>query len=339
MRFKIDRLVRLVARGLMKLPKPVISLLAGKPKHIDGQTLDPYVQLMLRLSSEKPGHLASVEETRHGFDLQGDWMTHSPAPNIERSSLVFDSGVACEMHVPATLKQQTLPVILFFHGGGHVGGSLVSHRSVCRQLAADVECRVIAVDYRLAPEHPFPVGINDSLEAFDEVVKRADELRIDPDRIAVAGDSAGGNVAAVVAQQRRNAEHPPKAQALWVPWLDMTKETESYELFELGYFLERPKMRWYTNHYLANKSDAENVMASPLLGDVEGVCTAGVFVAGCDPLRDEGLAYVEKLKAAKVKVDLHVYEGMVHPFINLGGCIPAANIAFKNAVIFFKENL
>lgn len=339
MPFKIDRLIRLISRGLTGLPLPIITFLAGKPRQIDGQTLDPHIQFMLRYFSEKPGNLASVEETRNGFDIQGDWLTHSPAPNIERSSLRFSSGVAGEMHVPTQLKEKTLPLILFFHGGGHVGGSLTSHRSVCRQLAADIQCRVIAVDYRLAPEHPFPKGINDSLNAYDEAVTRAKQWGIDPDRIAVAGDSAGGNVAAVVAQQRRNAEHPPKLQVLWVPWLDMSKETESYQTFELGYFLERPKMRWYTNHYLPNKEDALNELASPLLGNVDGVCKAGVFIAGCDPLRDEGLAYVKKLKTADIEVKSTCYEGMIHPFINLGGCIPAANSAFEDVVGFFIENL
>jgi acetyl esterase len=198
---------------------------------------------------------------------------------------------------------------------------------------------VVAVDYRLAPENKFPIGINDCLAAYDAVVQQAHELGIDPKRISVGGDSAGGNAAAVVAQQRKSASFPPKFQALWVPWLDMSKQTHSYELMGEGFFLEKKKMEWYTAHYLRSEEDGLNPLASPSLGDVEGVCPAAIFSAGFDPLRDEGRDYVEKLKAAGVPTQYRLYESVIHPFINVAGKIPAARKAFNEAVAILKENM
>lgn len=297
---------------------------------------------MLRFFSDPPGKLVSVEETRAGFDRQGDWLTHEPAPDVVRRTITVPGPagpITCEQHRPRRLGTAAAPALLFFHGGGHVAGSLTSHRSVCRQLAADGECVVLAVDYRLAPEDPFPAGIDDSLSAYDAVVGDAAALGLDPDRIAVGGDSAGGNVAAVVAQQRRAADHPPRFQILWAPWLDLSKQSASYQAFATGFFLEKPKMDWYTDHYLPTDAEALDPRASPLLGDVTDVCPAAILVAGFDPLRDEGLAYGRKLAEAGVSVVATTYEGLVHPFINFGGCVPAASAAFDDATALLRSHL
>jgi acetyl esterase len=319
-----------------------VRLLAGTPITDGDQALDPLVQFMLRFFSDPPGKLASVEETRAGFDRQGDWLTHEPAPDIDRRPITVPGPagpITCEQHRPRRLGAAAAPALLFFHGGGHVAGSLRSHRSVCRQLAADGECVVIAADYRLAPEDPFPAGIDDSLAAYDAVVGDAAALGLDPDRIAVGGDSAGGNIAAVVAQQRRAAAHPPRFQILWAPWLDLSKQSASYESFATGFFLEKPKMEWYTDHYLRTEPDALDPRASPLLGDVAEVCPAAILVAGFDPLRDEGLAYGRKLAEAGVSAVTRTHEGLVHPFINFGGCVPAASAAFDDATALLRSHL
>lgn len=331
-----------IARAACRLPIPIIKLLGGKPFEIDGQRLDPVVQFMVRFFADPPGKLASVEETRHGFDLQGNWLTHPPEPSVTIEPWLIEGPagpVRCEIHRPASLPRSNAPVLLFFHGGGHVAGSLDSHRDVCRQLAHEGHCGVVAVDYRLAPEHRFPVGIRDCLAAYDAVVTQAASLGFDPRRIGVGGDSAGGNAAAVVAQQRRTADYPPRLQMLWVPWLDMSKQSRSYQLFAEGFFLEKAKMEWYTDLYLSKPDDALDPLASPLLGNVEGVCPAVLLIAGFDPLRDEGIAYGEKLKAAGVATHVQVFTGLVHPFINVAGFVPAANAAFVEATRLLRERL
>lgn len=337
-----ENILKVIARYSTRLPLPIIKALSGKPIEIDGQTLDPLVQFMVKFFTDKPGYLPSPEQERHDFDVKGDWFTHLPEPTVEITpmSITGPNGlVNCEVHRPKNLPQQNAPVLLFFHGGGHVSGSLVSHRNICRQLAHEVNCAVMAVDYRLAPEHKFPVGINDCLAAYDHAAAHADELGFDATRISVGGDSAGGNIAAVIAQQRKDAPQPPKFQILWVPWVDMSKQTRSYELMGRGFFLEKVKMEWYTDHYLNTTDDGLNPLASPLLGDVTGVCPAALLIAGFDPLRDEGHAYAEKLKAAGVSTHAKVYTGLVHPFINVAGYIPAARSAFDDAVRELKAHM
>lgn len=338
----VNALMRSAARLACRLPIPIMQKLSGDPMQIDGQTLDPVVQFMVRHFAGEPGKIEPLDTVRADMDKMGDWLTHRAAPQIIRSGFLLDGPngpIPAEMHRKHTLPARNMPALVFYHGGGYAAGSIVSHRGVCRQIAAELDCAVIAIDYRLAPEHKFPVGINDCLAAFDTVVAQAEQLGLNPARISVGGDSAGGNAAAVVAQQRRNAPHPPRAQILWVPWVDMSRQSRSYELFEQGFFLDKPTMEWYTEHYLSTPEDALNPMASPLLSDVRGVCPAIVLVAGFDPLRDEGLAYAEKLKAAGVDVQLRLFEGLVHPFVNTAGCVPACRDAWDEAMALLRDRL
>lgn len=335
-------ILKYAARVACRLPMPLVKRLGGPPRAIDNQRLDPLVQFMVRYFADPPGTLDSVAKTRSGFDVQGTWLTHASEPTVNIKRWSFDGPVGpvhCEIHQPASLPNRDAPALIFFHGGGHVAGSLDSHRNVCQRLSHDGQCAVVAVDYRLAPEHRFPVGISDCLAAYDAVVAQSGELGFNPNRIGVGGDSAGGNAAAVVAQQRSSAPHPPKLQMLWVPWVDMSKQSDSYQLFGEGFFLEKVKMEWYTDLYLRSNMDALDPLASPLLGDVAGICPAFLLIAGFDPLRDEGVMYANKLEAAGVKTHAKVYEGLVHPFINVAGYVPAANQAFKDATHFLRTQL
>lgn len=332
----INRLSRRVVRLAASLPMPVLRLIAGAPVVIEGKTLDPQAQAMLRLAGVDTGKEESVQETRDGFDAQGDWLAHAPAPGVTEQAW-YAGGVPCAVFRGPDCPAHGAPAVVFYHGGGHVAGSIASHRPVARQLAAELGAVIVLVAHRMAPEHKFPAGISDCLTAYDAVIAAAGELGIDPARVAVAGDSAGGNAAAVVAQQRKEAPHPPCYQMLWSPWLDMSRETKSFELFAEGFFLEREKIRWYTAHYLEHPEQATDPMVSPLLGDVRGTCPAAVMVAGFDPLRDEGLAYAEALRKAGVETEQIVLEGMVHPWVNLAGKIHGARAGFDQAVAILHD--
>ena len=155
----------------------------------------------------------------------------------------------------------------------------------------------------------------------------------------MGGESAGGNIAAVIAQQRRHANPAPCFQLLLVPWLDMSGYSRSYELFDSGFHLSKELMNWYTAHYLNGPEDALNPLASPLLGEVDGVCPAAVLVAGFGPLRDEGRAYAEKLEAAGVPTTLRCFERLIHPFMNFAGQVPAAREAFSEIARILKAGL
>lgn len=338
-----ERIKKFFALTILRFPTSIIRLLVGKPIEIDGQTMDPVIQLMVKFFTDHEiGYIPSVEKERREFDIQGSWFSHHPEPSVTISPWTANGPngeIPCEIHRPASLSAKHAPALIYYHGGGYVSGSLDSHRNLCRQLSHDINCAVVAVDYRLAPENKFPTGINDCLAAYDAVVQQSAELGFDPKRISVGGDSAGGNAAAVIAQQRKSASFPPNFQVLWVPWLDMSKQTRSYELMGEGLFLEKKKMEWYTANYLRSEKDALDPMASPLLGDVEGICPAAIFSAGFDPLRDEGRDYVEQLNAAGIPNHYILSEGVIHPFLNVAGKIPVASRAFDEAVAILRENI
>jgi acetyl esterase len=338
-----EKIKKFFALAFLSLPESIIKLFTGKPIQIDGQTMDPVVQFMVKFFVEHEiGYIPLVEEERREFDIQGSWFAHKPEPSVSITKWAVNGPngeIPCEIHRPVKLPARQAPALIYYHGGGYVSGSLESHRNLCRQLSHDINCAVVAVDYRLAPENKFPIGINDCLAAYDALIQQAHELDLDPNRISVGGDSAGGNAAAVIAQQRKSASFPPKFQALWVPWLDMSKQTPSYDLMGEGLFLEKKKMEWYTANYLVSEEDALDPMASPSLGDLESVCPAAIFSAGFDPLRDEGRDYAEKLKAAGVPIHYKLYEGVIHPFVNVAGKIPVARKAFNEAITVLRENI
>ena len=324
-----------IAKRVVRLPAPILRKIAGKPIVIDGQTLDLPIQVVLKLLSAPPNHLASVARTRRDIDEQGPLLAQSNHKDIVANDFKLQvpdgDSISLRRYRRRKSKDNNQPALVFYHGGGYVAGSIESHDTVCQHLAADGNCTVISVDYRLAPEHPFPTPVNDGLAAYRHIANNADKFGIDVTRLAVGGDSAGGNLAAVVAQQTKDDTYPPKLQLLWVPWVDMSRERESCKLFATGFFLERTKMRWFTDHYLADKTARTNPIASPLFGNLEGVAPAVILVGGFDPLRDEGIEYANKLKEAGIETELKVYETMPHIFINVAGAIENAKVAFDDA--------
>ncbi|WP_348536837.1 alpha/beta hydrolase [Nocardia carnea] len=237
-----------------------------------------------------------------------------------------DGSLEARLYRPIGTSTTTLPLLVYFHGGGWALGSLDSADSVSRFLARHADAAVLSVDYRLAPEHPFPAGVNDAVAAFDYAVTHADKLYIDPRAVAVGGESAGGNLAAVVALQteaerRTRPERPvPAFQLLFMPVTDLSRKHHSYSLFGDGFFLTDAQMDWYKNHYLTDPDQALDPQVSPLLAeDLSGLPPAYVVTAGFDVLRDEGEAYARRLKEAGVPVALRRHPGIVHGLVNATG--------------------
>ena len=212
-----------------------------------------------------------------------------------------------------------LPTLIYYHGGGFVIGNLETHDSTCRRLANRSRCQVIAIDYRLSPEHPFPAPIDDGVAAFRHIRDNAEKFGADPARLAVGGDSAGGAIAAVVCQTCRDAgEAGPAFQMLIYPATDSSRESASRKAFAEGYFLSKALMDWFWDAYVPEGTDLADLRLSPLLArDFKGLPPAFVLTAGFDPLRDEGRAYADRLIDAGVKTTYVNYPGTIHGFFTM----------------------
>lgn len=225
------------------------------------------------------------------------------------------------------------PVIVFFHGGGWVLGSLETHDNTARLLAQEIDAVLVSVDYRLAPEHPFPAAVVDSYAALVWAHDHADEIGGDPSRLVVAGDSAGGNLAAVLGQIARAQGPTVCFQLLIYPVADHEFTSRSMEDNAEGYFLTRYSMQWFFSHYLNESSEGDDARVSPSRAvDLTGLPPAFVLTMEYDPLRDQGVAYAAAMRAAGNDVDAKTYEGLFHGCFGMGELIEAANLPFEDAV-------
>jgi acetyl esterase len=233
------------------------------------------------------------------------------------------------------------PVVVYFHGGGWVIGNIDSHDDTCRRLATLSGSIVVSVDYRLAPEHRFPAAVDDCFAATQWVAEHAAELGGDPDRLAVAGDSAGGNLAAVVSLLARDVGSPRiQHQLLIYPAVDMTTSWPSHQENGEGYFLTLRDMEWFSGHYVADPADREDFRASPLRASSHaGLPSATIITAEFDPLRDEGEAYGEKLRSEAVPAEVRRYDGVVHGFFGMGAIVDAGRDANEYAGAALKAAL
>ena len=247
------------------------------------------------------------------------------APDVAEARLLVFPNYAIRAYRP--VRDETLPALVYFHGGGWTIGDVDTHDTLCRQLAIGARCAVFSVEYRLGPEHPFPAAVEDCIAATRFVSDNADRLKVRG--IAVGGDSAGGNLAAVVALQARDAGGPALAfQLLVYPATDQRLGTASHERNAHGYLLERESIDFFRRCYLPDDKDHADWRASPLLAKDHGrLPPALVMTAGYDPLLDEGKAYAERLRAAGVEVAYREYADMVHGFLLMGGVLDTANAA------------
>jgi acetyl esterase/lipase len=233
-----------------------------------------------------------------------------------------------------------VPAIVYYHGGGHVIGSLDTHDFVARNLCAGADALVASVDYRMGPEHKFPAAVEDSFAALQWVQANAQGLGADPERLGVHGDSAGANLAAVVALLARDTGQPRlRLQSLVYPVADYTMSMPSYDKFATGYgILTRDAMVWFRNHYLRRPEDAEDWRASPLKApSLEGVAPAILITAECDVLHDEGERYAAALREAGVPVEYREYAGMIHAFFGMVPLVDDAMNAQRAVWAAFKR--
>src|SRR5207245_5987799 len=310
--------------------------------------LDPQARAVLELiikSGRPPYHQLSPKEARQLFRETRPASTPVPPEiGVVRNVLAEGRHAAIPLRVyrPAGVAATALlPGLVYFHGGGWVIGDLETHDVLCRQLTAGAGITVVSVDYRLAPEHKFPAALDDAWEATRWVNASAAELGIDASRLAVGGDSAGGNLAAVVALMARDAGSPAVTfQVLLYPVTDLGAETRSYTDFADGYMLTRDSMRWFVAQYLDSKDQAADWRASPLrAATLAGLPPALIVTAGFDPLRDEGRAYARRLRDAGVRVDYACYGGMLHGFVGMGRLLDSGNRAVSHIAASLREAL
>jgi acetyl esterase len=305
--------------------------------------LDPQARTLLdqlAAMGAPPLSEQTPEEARAGFlmltAIAGT--AEEPVPTEDRSVPGPAGDIPVRIYRPTAAMP--LSVVVYFHGGGFVIGDIASHDTTCQRLAAGIPALVISVDYRLAPEHRFPAAVDDCEAATAWASAHAPELGGDPSRLAVAGDSAGGNLAAVIARRARDAGGPNIAfQLLVYPATDMTRSLPSHTENGTGYLLDSDAMSWFLDNYLAD-ADRRHPDASPLFADdLSGLPPAFVLTAEFDPLRDEGEAYAERLRTAGVPVTTSRYDGMIHGFYGLDSIFDAAKKATAETVVALRDAL
>lgn len=295
--------------------------------------LDPQAQFVLEIA-EKSGRplleTLSPSEARALYEEMAKVGGGTP-PAVFRVEEITATGpfgpIPLRIYVPRDANDEKLPVLIYFHGGGYVIGSRNSHDIPCRSLALNGDCIVVSVDYRMAPEFPFPQPVEDCWAAANWIVKNVQRLGGCADKIAIGGDSAGGNLATVICLMAKERNGPNFIHQLLIyPGTDMTKSHPSHEQLAEGYRLTKSLINWFMNHYFSGEiTDRTHPLASPLLADdLSGLPPVTLISAGYDPLKDENAAYVKRLEAAGVTVEHHHYGGMIHGFINMPAFLDAA---------------
>jgi acetyl esterase len=297
--------------------------------------LDPQARAVierLAASGAPPLHTLMPDEARRAYRASRAALAGAPARVEEIRELPIPGPAGplrARLYRPGGAG--ALPGLVYFHGGGFTYGDLDTHDVVCRGIAQGTPCAVVSVDYRLAPEHRFPAAVEDAFAATAWIAANGAALGIDPARLVVAGDSAGGNLAAVTALMARDAGGPALSmQVLVYPTTDFAEESESIARFAEGYLLTRESIRWVKRTYLGEESAALDWRASPLrAGDFSRLPSAYIITAGFDPLRDEGRAYAERLAGGGTPVTHECFEGQVHGFLLMGADIAAAGHAIQ----------
>ncbi|MEP6978274.1 MAG: alpha/beta hydrolase [Thermoleophilia bacterium] len=313
--------------------------------------LDPQAQEVmdaLQSLGPKPIEELSPEEARMQptpadavekvLEQRGESTDPEPVAQVEDRTVPGPAGeIPVRVYTP--MGEGTFPVLLYIHGGGWVIADLDVYDSSPRALANAVEAVVVSVDYRQAPENPFPAPVEDCYAVYRWVLEKAESIGGDPSRIALVGESAGGNLATVVAMLARDdGVQAPAHQTLIYPITDHSFDTDSYRQNSEAKPLNTPMMKWFFSHYLADEADGADPRVSPLRGDLEGLPPATIITAEVDPLRDDGRRYAERLQQAGVDVEYRHYEGVTHEFFGMGAVIDKAKDAVETAAKRLRES-
>jgi acetyl esterase len=323
-----------------------LKFLAGHRITQGGRTMDPKAQIVGEFvkSIRVPGYFPPLPELRQQLRTMVQLMDE-PAPRLVRIENITIPGPAGaipgRVYDAVGVSTPARAVVAYFHGGGWVQGDLETHHGLCARLAFRSGAIVVAIDYRLAPEHPFPAAVEDSFAAYRWLRSHAAAVGGDPGRVAVAGDSAGGNLSAVVSLLSASEGVPePTCQVLIYPALDFALDTPSHRDLVDGHIIPRGRIVWYMEQYLPAGTDLNDQRASPLrTPDLNGQSPALIITAGFDPLRDEGYTYAERLRAAGVDVVYHEYQGQIHAFLSLTKAIPQGMDCTWEIGDYLKERL
>jgi acetyl esterase len=328
----LKRLESEFARFAFGLSAETKRRILRKPVRVDGLTLDPEIQLLLMLRKLRGGSTLRAEtpklaRARMRAEILGVGGQDIALGAVRDFTIPGPHGKLPVRHYAPDARGEQHPLMVFFHGGGYVAGDLDTHDLFCRMMCRHAAVNVLAVDYRLAPEHPFPAAVDDAYAAFKWAASHTAELGADPARVAVCGDSAGGNLSAVVSMlATRDGGPTPMLQILIYPPADRSFDRASVGLFREGFLLEQADMQWYDDHYFGpSAAPRTDPRVSPIYADNLGsVAPALVFTAGFDPLRDEGEAFAAAMKAAGNRAELRRFDGLVHGFINMVNVSPVA---------------
>lgn len=326
---------RLIA-WFLRRPESVLRRFGGAPIVVRDQTLDADAQLVARVMAKLPsigidGKL-DVPTARKRFDAVpssrgGQWRVRTEDVPLPLEGRTLDT----RWYEP-TAPSPDRGVLVFYHGGGWVVGSIRSHDTVCHQLATFSGCPVVSVAYRLAPEHPFPAAVDDAVDAVEPLRALAAARGWCGERVVVGGDSAGGNLSAVVALDRRDKGQPLAGQLLVYPGVDLASRRPSHRDFANGFLMSTEGVNWFKHHYAPDPSDWVSWRASPLRAESHvGLAPAHLVIAGFDPLQDDGMAYAEALREAGVAVTLDRYPGQCHGFFTVGDSVPTGQRAVEAA--------
>jgi acetyl esterase len=322
-----------------------LRFLEGHRIRMGSRTMDPKAQIVGEFvkSIRKPGYYPPLPELRQQLRTMVTLMDE-PAPALPRVEDVRIPGPAGEIPVRVygpRVGGAPLPTVAYFHGGGWVQGDLETHHGLCARLAKHAGALVVAVDYRLAPEHKFPAAVEDCLAAYRWLRAHGRDLGGDPARVAVAGDSAGGNLSAVISQLTASGATPvPTCQVLIYPAVDFSFETDSHRDLADGHVIPRDRVLWYGEQYLRDDKDKADLRASPLRApSLAGQPPTLIVTGGFDPLRDEGKAYGDRLREVGVDVVYREYPGQIHAFVSLTKAIPQGMTATLEIAEYLRRRL
>lgn len=334
---------KVLLKAILALPAPILRTMAGGGVVFQGgRTLDPRLQFLANAARGAPPMTSlTPEQARAGSAQALASVAGAREAGVATEALSINGPrgpIALRAYRPAE-QDPAAPLMVFAHFGGGVIGDLETSDAVCSILAKVARCAVLSVDYRLAPEHRFPAGLEDVLAAYRWARDNAERFGAPAGQAAIGGDSMGANFAAVIAQEMKRAGEPqPSLQLLIYPAVDVASETQSMTTYADAYPLSRPTMEWFMGHYLGPDADPADPRVSPLRAeDLTGLAPALVVTAGFDPLVDQGEAYAKRLRDAGVPVVYRCYDNLAHAFTAFTGVVPAADIACREIAGLMRE--